>query len=591
MNPQHIFRHAWARYAVTIALVSLAAALRIWPLHAMGSNTAWVTFYPAVMVAAFYGGLSAGLLATALSCLTVAFLWPILVAQPFIKNSADMLGMAVFFLTGSMISGLVDAMLRAKMRAIKALEQAEAANRAKSLFLSTISHELRTPLNAILGFSALMRNDPALTVGQRENLDIINRSGEHLLSLINDVLDMAKIEAGLVALKVEPFDLGALVHDITDMLGKCAEEKGLLLLLDQSSEVPRFIKGDKEKLHEVIVNLVSNAVKYTERGSVTLRLRAKPEGEALRLLIEVEDSGIGISETDQARIFESFVQVGKPATQKGTGLGLSIVREYVNMMGGAIEVESVPDIGSLFRVNLPVQKAGETDVKPSEPAKGQVIGLKPGQPDYRVLIVEDQFENQLLLQRLLTGAGFTVKMAKNGAEGMEIFRSFQPHFIWMDRHMPVMDGIETTQRIRTLDGGKDVRIVAVTASAFAEQREEMLAAGMDDFVRKPYSADEIFSCMARHLGVHFVYEQAPHAKADPPLPSSSLATLSQSLRNDLADSLILGDTGQLARLISHIEQHDATLAKALENHVAVFNYLPVLIALETIDTHNKEAKS
>ncbi|MDO8466088.1 MAG: ATP-binding protein [Gallionella sp.] len=592
MNPQQTFHHAWwTRYAVAIALVAFAAALRIWPLQALESSLTWLTFYPAVMVVAIYGGLFAGLLATVLACLTVTLLWPLLVAQPFIKNPADWLGVSVFILTGSMISGVAEAMRRAQARAIKAQQQAEAANLAKSVFLSTMSHELRTPLNAILGFSALMRSDPALTEGQRENLDIINRSGGHLLNLINDVLDMAKIEAGRVVLEVEPFDLSAMVRDITDMLGKRAEEKGLQLLFDQSSEFPRFIRSDKEKLRQVIANLVGNAVKYTDHGSVTLRLGVQPDDEALRLTVEVEDSGIGISKTDQTRIFEPFVQVGKSATQKGTGLGLSIVSEYVKLMGGNIEVESTLDVGSLFRVHLPVQQAEEADVMSSESAQGRVIGLETGQPDYRILIVEDQLENQLLLQRLLKEAGFTVKIAQNGAEGVEMFQSYHPHFIWMDRRMPVMDGLEATQRIRALPGGKDVKIAAVTASAFADQRDEMLAAGMDDFVRKPYRPAEIFDCMTRQLGAHFIHEQAAQAEADSVLSSLSLAKLPETLRRELADGLVLGNTEQLARLMLRIEQQDAALAQVLAHHVAAFNYLPILNALENIDTHNKETKS
>jgi signal transduction histidine kinase/CheY-like chemotaxis protein len=587
MNSQQIFHPAWwKRYVIAIALVVFAASLRIWPLHSLGSTLAWLTFYPAVMVVAIYGGLSAGLLATVLACLTVTFLWPILVAQPFIKNPADWLGMSVFILTGSMISGVAEAMRRAQSRAIEALDKAKAANRAKSVFLSTMSHELRTPLNAILGFSSLMRSDPALTVGQRENLDIINRSGGHLLSLINDVLDMAKIEAGRVVLEVNPFDLSTLVRDITDMLGKRAEARGLQLLLDQSSEFPRFIKSDKEKLRQVIVNLVGNAIKFTNHGSVTLRLGVQA-GDTLRLVIEVEDSGIGISQADQARIFEPFVQVGKSATQKGSGLGLSIILEYVKMMGGDIKIESTPEVGSLFRVNLPVQRAEEIEVMSSESAQGRIIGLESGQPDYRILIVEDQLENQLLLQRLLKDAGFTSKVAQNGVEAIELFQSYQPHFIWMDRRMPVMDGLEATQRIRTLPGGKEVKIVAVTASAFADQRDEMLAAGLDDFVRKPYRPAEIFDCMTRQLGVHFIYEQAAQVEADSALSSSALAKLPEALRRELADGLVLGNTEQLAQLIQRIEQLDTALAKVLARHLAAFNYLPVLNALETVANHKE----
>ncbi|MFA6970751.1 MAG: ATP-binding protein [Gallionella sp.] len=585
MNPQQLFRRAWTRYVVAIALVALAAALRIWPLQGLGLRIPYVTFYPAVMIASLYGGLSIGLLTAIFSVLTILFWSP--TGQPFIKDSGDWLGIAVFFVNCVMISFIAEAMLRAQARAKKAQKQAEAANRAKSVFLSTMSHELRTPLNAILGFSALMRNDPGLTEGQRENLDIINRSGEHLLSLINDVLDMAKIEAGRIVLEIEPFDLGALVRDITDMLGKRAEERGLQLLLDQSSEFPRFIRSDKEKLRQVIVNLVSNAVKYTNHGGVTLRLGVQPGVDVLRLIIEVADSGVGISKDDQARIFEPFVQVGKPATQKGTGLGLSIVREYVELMGGNIIVESTPDTGSLFRVNLPVQRAEETEVMSTESAQGQVIGLASGQTDYRILIVEDQLENQLLLQRLLKDAGFSVKVAENGAEGVAMFQSYHPHFIWMDRRMPVMDGLEATKRIRALEGGTDVKIAAVTASAFADQREEMLAAGMNDFVRKPYRPAEIFDCLERQLGVRFVREQAVHAVADSALSPSSFANLPETLCRELADGLILGDTEQLARLILRIEQQDAALAKVLARHVADFDYLPILNALET---NNKEAK-
>jgi len=585
---QQMLNRSWTRYASAFLLIALASVLRIWPLNELGSSLAWLTYYPAVMIVAIYGGLYAGLLATFLSCLTVTFLWTLLVATPFIKNPADYLGMSVFILTGSMISGVAEAMRRAQAQSIKAQEHAEAANRAKSVFLSTMSHELRTPLNAILGFSAMMRNDPELTEGQRENLDIINRSGKYLLGLINDVLDMAKIEAGRVELEFKPFDLGTLVRDITDLLSKRAEEKGLQLLLDQSSEFPRFIKGDKEKLRQVIVNLISNAVKFTQHGSVTLRFGVQTGEDEERLIIEVEDSGIGISEADQTRIFEAFVQVGKSSTQKGSGLGLAIVHEYVKLMGGDISVESTLGIGTLFHVNLPAQRAEEIEVISSESDKGRVVGIESGQPDYRILIVEDQVENQLLLQRLLIDAGFTVKVAENGTEAIAMFQIYQPHFIWMDRNMPVMDGIETTQRIRAMSGGKEVKIVAVTASAFSDQREEMLAAGLNDFVRKPYRPDEIFDCMTRQLGVHFVHQQVAHADADSPLSHSSLAKLAETVRHELIDGLVLGNTDQLAQLILRIEQQDAALAKVLARHVANFNYMVILNALETLDKPQKD---
>jgi len=589
MSPQTIHQ-SWLRYIAAIALVVFAAMLRIWPLQALESGLTWLTFYPAVMIAAIYGGLYAGLLAAALSCLTVTLLWSILVAQPFINNSADWLGMSVFVMTCSMISGVAEAMRRAETRAIEAQQQAEAANRAKSVFLSTMSHELRTPMNAILGFSALMRSDPAITEGQLENLNIINRSGEHLLRLINDVLDMAKIEAGRAVLEAETFDLGVLVQDIADMLGKHAEEKGLQLRLTLSAKLPQFIKSDKEKLHRVIVNLVSNAVKFTNHGSVTLRLSDQPGNGVHQLFIEVEDSGIGISKDDQARIFEPFIQLGQSGTQKGTGLGLAIAREYVELMGGNIEVESTPNTGSLFRVTVPVQSAEQIDVIPREVSKERVIGLEPGQPEYRILIVEDQLENQLLLQRLLKDAGFTVKLAENGAEGVELFQSFHPHFIWMDRRMPIMDGLEASRRIRALDGGKEVKIAAVSASVFGEQYSDTLPLGTDDFVRKPYRSSEIFECMKRHLGVRYLYEQSKTSTVDAELSSRTLAQLSELRRQELADALIHGNIKHITELILRIEEQDAVLARVLTHHVALFNYLPILKALEAVDTNNKEAQ-
>jgi CheY-like chemotaxis protein len=304
----------------------------------------------------------------------------------------------------------------------------------------------------------------------------------------------------------------------------------------------------------------------------------------------VQDSGIGISQHDQAHIFDAFVQVGKPATQKGTGLGLSIVREFVKLMKGTIVVESAPDVGSLFRLEIPVQRAKQADAVSAEPGHRPVTGIAPGQPDYRVLIVEDQEENWLLLQRLLQDAGFSVMLAQDGAQGVELFQSYRPHFIWMDRRMPVMDGLEATRRIRALEGGKVVKIAAVTASTFADQRAEMLAAGMDDFVRKPYRSEEIFNCMERQLGVRFTHGQVGQTTPEALLSAASLAQLSETMRRELADNLILGNVEHLAGLLPRIAQQDATLAKALEQHISAFNFLPILNLLEAMDA-SKERKT
>ena len=466
---------------------------------------------------------------------------------------------------------------------VLALNAAEAANRAKSAFLSSMSHELRTPMNAILGFSSLMRKDPLLSPEQRENLDIINRSGDHLLTLINDVLEMARIEAGRVRVESAPIDLGVLVRDVTDMMHVRAQEKGLQLLVDQSSEFPRYIKGDEARLRQVLINLVGNAVKFTPHGGVTVRFGMKPNAMPQRLLIEVEDSGIGIKPEDQQKIFEPFVQLGQMATQQGTGLGLTLTRQFVQLMGGIVSVESAPGKGSIFRVELPVDKVAAADVaKPENVGKGEIVGLAPGQPEYRILIVEDQLESQLLLAKLMKNAGFQVQVAENGEQGVQLFRDWRPHLIWMDRRMPVMDGLEAAQRIRELPGGKEVKIVAVTASAFTEQRDEMLNAGMDEFVRKPYRFNEIYECLTRQLGVQYAYadERATEEAEAAPLTAEMLAVLPPELRRELHDALESLESERISAVIQQVAPHDAKLHRTLSHLVENFDYPAILGALQ-----------
>lgn len=466
---------------------------------------------------------------------------------------------------------------------VLACNAAETANKAKSVFLASMSHELRTPLNAILGFSSMMRKDAQLTQEQCENLDIINRSGEHLLTLINDVLEMAKIEAGRVQLENAPFDLGALVRDVTDMMHIRAQEKGLQLLVDQDSEFPRYINGDQARLRQILINLVGNAIKFTQQGGVTVRLGVIPHAVRQRLLIEVEDSGIGIKPEDRQRIFEPFVQLGQAALQKGTGLGLTITRQFVQLMGGTISVESTLGSGTTFRVELPVEEAAAADaVKPDSAGQGEIVGLAPNQPEYRILIVEDQLENQLLLVRLMKNIGFPFKVAENGEQGVALFQDWHPQLIWMDRRMPVMDGMEATRRIRELPGGKEVKIVAVTASAFKEQRDEMLNAGMDDFVRKPYRFNEIYGCLAKQLGVQFIYAGAQEEAAEVALTAEMLLILPPELRRELRDALESLEDKRIAAVLQQIASYDAALYKILSHLTANFDYPAILRALQIV---------
>jgi len=464
-----------------------------------------------------------------------------------------------------------------------AKEGAEAANRAKSTFLANMSHELRTPLNAILGFSALLRQNSGLSEQMLEYLDIIKRSGEHLLGLINDVLDMAKIEAGRIELVKLPLDLAATVDDVVGMMRQRAQEKGLTLKLERSPRVARYIRGDQTRLRQLLVNLLSNAIKFTTAGEVTLRVNAAADGGAPRLLIEVEDTGPGIASEDQARVFEPFVQAGPASDQKGTGLGLAITRQFVELMGGRLGMSSRVGQGSRFWIDLPLELATASDVSDPQQAGDELLTLAPGQPEWRILVVEDQPESNLLLSRLLEDAGFRVRRAANGAEGVECFQQWRPHFIWMDQRMPVMSGLEASRHIRALEGGATVKIVALTASVFAEQRSEMLAAGMDDVLHKPLRLAEVFGCLQRHLGARFLRRPSAHplppALSPGALNSAALAALPQELRGELADALLTLDTTRITTLIGQIGEYDPALAQALRSHADNFDFEPIERAL------------
>jgi signal transduction histidine kinase/CheY-like chemotaxis protein len=464
---------------------------------------------------------------------------------------------------------------------VKERDNAEAANKAKSVFLANMSHELRTPLNAILGFSNIIQKDAQFPDSHRQNIEIINRSGEHLLSLINDVLDMAKIDAGHVQLEEAPFDLGHLVRDIVDMMSMRAQDKGLQLLIDQSSEFPRFIVGDESRYRQIFINLIGNAIKFTQQGGVTLRLGKRLQNTITYLLIEVEDTGCGIAPEDQQCIFEPFVQLGEQAGNKGTGLGLTITRQFVQLMNGYFTLESTLGKGSLFRIDLPLKEARQENIANSkETSEGDVVGLAPGQPLYRVLIVEDQLENQLLLTQLMETIGIQVKVANDGKQGVQLFQSWQPHLIWMDRRMPVMDGMEATKTIRQLPDGQDVKIVAVTASAFMEQRQEMLQAGMNDFIRKPYRANEIYECLSKHLGMKYIYAGISTNEVLPKtLTPGMLSILPESLRGELKESLESLEKERIAAAIKQVAAYDQPLQKILIQLVDNFDYPTILNAL------------
>jgi CheY-like chemotaxis protein len=384
---------------------------------------------------------------------------------------------------------------------------------------------------------------------------------------------------------MESCDLKRLVQDVTEMISGRAIKKKLELRLNGSGEFPQFVRTDANKLRQVLINLLDNAVKFTEKGFVELRLngRSADDGDCIMLTFEVEDTGTGISPEDQQRIFEPFVQAGNQGNQKGTGLGLAISRQFVELMGGTLEVASELGKGARFRLQLPVETIRESEMMSLETPAERTIGVELDRPDYRILIVEDVEENRLMLKRLMENVGFEVRLANDGEEGVETFQSWHPHFIWMDLKMPVMDGKIAARRIRARNGGREVKIVAVTASAFASDREELLAAGVDDFVRKPYQPSEIFDCVARHLGLRRVFAKSQEEQRTVPLSKEGLEALPQELVGELKSAVVTLNNAQIQGVIAKISQRDAQIGEQLTYLATRFEYSAILKACQLAD--------
>ncbi|MFB2939427.1 response regulator [Aerosakkonemataceae cyanobacterium BLCC-F154] len=488
----------------------------------------------------------------------------------------------------------------------KAKNAAEAANFAKSEFLANMSHELRTPLNAILGFTQVMSYDTFLKSEHREYINIINRSGQYLLDLINDVLEMSKIEAGKVTLHPTSFNLYHLLNNVQEMLQLKANAKNLALIFDRSPHLPQYITTDESKLRQVLLNLLGNAIKFTTQGYVTLRVRSeeakeqknsftqnsKPSQSQITLYFEVEDTGVGIASEEMSQLFKPFVQTsaGRKSSE-GTGLGLALSCQYVHLMNGEISVESVVGQGSLFRFHIQVQSAQATNVLTLNQQQ-RVIGLAPNQPVYRLLIVEDQWENSQVLVQLLQPVGFEVKVAKNGQEGIEIWQNWQPHLILMDMRMPIMNGYEATRRIKLTPEGQTTKIIAVTGSAFEENRSEILEIGCDDFIRKPFRTEVIFAKLTEYLGVQYIFAEMPGVasqsnelrshKNSQILSPGCLEIMPKEWLTQFYQAAVEGRDHQLLELIEQIPEADSDLALALSEEIDQFNF-PLIIMLTGLD--------
>ena len=456
---------------------------------------------------------------------------------------------------------------------------AETANRAKSTFLSTMSHEIRTPMSAILGYAQLMLRDSSLGIEAKANLKIIGRSGEHLLALINDVLDMSKIEAGRVELNPATFSLVRLLSDLEAMFRLRTGAKGLRFEMSLDGEAVPYVVTDEGKVRQVLINLLGNAVKFTQIGQIKLLATLEQrDADQLWLSTRVEDTGSGIADEDQRKLFESFSQTRSGVDSlQGTGLGLAISQKCARLMGGDITVTSKPGNGSVFRFEIPIGR-GQAGVALKRVAPRRVIAIRTGQEAPKILVVDDHLENRDWLMKLLTSVGFSVRSAGNGETAIRLWEEWNPQLILMDVHMPVMDGLEATRRIKADPRGKETFIVVLTASATDGDRRAVAQSGADGFVAKPCHEDELLEKMRTLLSIAYDYEETSEAKEQsvaggPTLNSDGLRLLPRELIEKIRTATLIGNKKLLDQLILKVhEAGDTESAHALQKLADRYEY-------------------
>ncbi len=437
----------------------------------------------------------------------------------------------------------------------KAKSSAEKANRMKSEFLANMSHELRTPLNAVLGFTQLLSTDKNLTHGQLDKINTISRSGEHLLGLINDILDISKIESGKTEIHNKIFDLNQFVTDLKDIFMLKCRSQGLSFYVEYAGRIPPYVEGDLGKLRQVMINLIGNAVKFTSEGGISL-LVGEEEG---RIKFSINDTGKGIPQEDVEKILQPFIQSTNVDHEGGTGLGLAISNSFIKLMGGDLQIQSQLGTGSTFSFELPLKESQRAPV--IEESRGTVISIKEGKV-VKALIVDDKVNNRLILKSMLENVGFVTMEAENGLQAIERTKEFDPAIIFMDIKMPVMDGYESVQKLKDTEQGKGIVIFALTASAFSHDEKKIYESGFDGFLPKPFKMESLFRNITEKAHVEFNYKnEMPSTESiNPESIELDYTVLAQRLAfgelESLADFILINDFTAIKQFAENLSQRE-----------------------------------
>lgn len=462
----------------------------------------------------------------------------------------------------------------------KDLDEMRHTEVAKNRFLANITHELRTPLNTIIGFSQILSRDTDLTSQQTEYVSLIMQSGEHLLNLIEDILQFSKIESGNISLNHDEFDLYELLEGLDSIYYAQASEKGIEFDLQIADNTPRYLYGDKNKIRQILMNLLSNSMKFTETGKICLVINclSKDEVSAVCTLeMRVSDTGIGIKEAEIARLFEPYQQTTSgEQSNTGSGLGLVITRELVHLMNGQINVQSEWQKGTTFCLTIQAETRDKNIAKHSN--SGKAISISPRQTTKRILVVDDKPKNRSLLQDLLTSVGFEVATAENGHQALAKCEAWQPHLIFMDMRMPEMNGYETTQAIRKTPFGQSVIIIALTANTFKHEINAISQAECDDLIFKPFRAVELFRKLSEHLKIDFIYDEgeAVPEHSEPSTNSHNIDCLPDDLQTRLYRAATSYSFDQVQSVISDFPSEHQRLSNILQKKISEFDFVGIL---------------